>query len=143
MNSDIFITSCFEWKWSNWSNMDWNLSGGSGYILRNVIIVGLYIALKLIEYQRLAGFWDICCSEVDKIPEACWMIGCIFLWNWKNIIVLLIYYYYCIFRKKTSWFWCTVNIVLVDKIFTISRHLALLLVYNLFRLVGCYEVIGK
>ena len=47
------------------------MSGGSGEVFSNIVIVGLYIALKLIEYLRLVAFWAIYCSEVDKIPEAC------------------------------------------------------------------------
>ena len=51
--------------------MDWNLSGGSGNILRNTVIVGMCIALKLIEYQRLVELWAVSCSEVDKTSEDC------------------------------------------------------------------------
>ena len=46
--------------------MDWNLSGGSGEILRNNVIFGLYIALKMIEYQRLVELWAVCFSEFDR-----------------------------------------------------------------------------
>ena len=38
--------------------------------LRNVFIDGLYIALKLIEYQRLVEYWGVYCSEIDRMSNA-------------------------------------------------------------------------
>ena len=94
MASDIFINSCFEYNWINWSNMDWNFSEGSGNILMNIfifsgdiliniVIVGLYISLKLIEYHILLEFWALYCSEIDRKSEACWIL----LWLGDNPLV--------------------------------------------------------
>ena len=46
-----------------------NFSEGSGDILRNIFTVRIYIALKLIEYQRLVECWAVYYSEIDRISE--------------------------------------------------------------------------
>ena len=74
MALDIFGASLFECKWSNWSIMDWKFSVGSVEILRIIVIVGLYIDLKLIEYQRIVECWSIYFSEIDRISAASWML---------------------------------------------------------------------
>ena len=57
MDSDIFSASCFEQKQYN---MSWNFSEGNGDIQSNIVIVGLYISLKLIEYQSpIEYFFDL------------------------------------------------------------------------------------
>ena len=57
--------------------------------LKNVFIVALYIALKLIEDQRLVECWYIYCSEINRISEDCWILGWILLWNLYDIRSLL------------------------------------------------------
>ena len=39
--------------------------------LRSTFIVGMYIALKLIKYQRLVECWAVYCSAIDRISETC------------------------------------------------------------------------
>ena len=47
--------------------MDWNWSKGSGEILRNIVVVGLYITLKLIEYHILGEY--ICNLYIDGLVD--------------------------------------------------------------------------
>ena len=50
--------------------MAWNFTERSGDILRNIVIVGLYIALKLTEDKMLVECWVVYCFEIDRKSEA-------------------------------------------------------------------------
>ena len=96
--------------------------------LRNIFIVGLCIALKLIEYQRLVECWAVYCSEIDRRSETCLMLGCILLLSWYKIRGLLNAGLYIALKsieyqrlvecfdcwlviRNTCWECCTVNLV--------------------------------
>ena len=55
------------------------------YNIRDLLNYGLYVALILIEDQRLVKCWSLYFSEIDRISESCWMLGFILIWNWYNI----------------------------------------------------------
>ena len=42
------------WNWSEGSETEEN-----GDILKDIVIVGLYIALKFISYKRIVEFWAV------------------------------------------------------------------------------------
>ena len=54
-----------------------------------IMFVGTYIALKLIEDQRIVECWDVYWYENDTRTESCLIMGCILLWNWQKIRGLL------------------------------------------------------